>query len=523
MNISQILKPRQSLKRSNLLRSLDSITIGSKDVRFQMDTIVTRFLADDSIIISRTNLLDKRLTELAGTSTVENKPSVEPAFLFPGAKVSRFPPDELTRLTDRMANRDSEFGQTRVGRDNPHIPAGFTYLAQFLNHDALHKARRVGRPTDIEATRAPRLNLDSLYGEAPEMHPRLYEDAGPGSRRFRIGKIENGRAADLPRDTAGIATIPEPRNDNNLILAQLTALLMRFHNRLAERSGLGFAEVRQQVMFHYHSAIINDLLPRLLEGPTLNDLRKNGAKLYRRHKALFVPYEFSNAAFRLHTMSRNRYQINRQRYLDLAQVLQFTGQTDPGVFPLNPTLVVDWALFFPAPDSTTDPFLNFSDAIDPLVARALRELPITDLPDIVVRSLKLPFGRTPTLMLVDAHTNNGTVPSAQNVLKLLQASGYDLPAMTAAQIESGPISGLKTNVFTNDTPLFYYVLKEAEVLAEGFHLGPLGSRIVGETIIGLLEQDEQSLLHRKSWRPSIRTVVPSVVTMSDIVSFVESA
>jgi hypothetical protein len=54
------------------------------------------------------------------------------------------------------------------------------------------------------------------------------------------------------------------------------------------------------------------------------------------------------------------------------------------------------------------------------------------------------------------------------------------------------------------TPLWYYVLKEAEVMEGGVHLGPVGGRIVGEVIIGLLQLDRHSYLSENPrWRPTL--------------------
>jgi hypothetical protein len=44
------------------------------------------------------------------------------------------------------------------------------------------------------------------------------------------------------------------------------------------------------------------------------------------------------------------------------------------------------------------------------------------------------------------------------------------------------------------TPLWYYILKEEEVLENGLRMGPVGSRIVGEVFIGLLKADKASYL-----------------------------
>jgi hypothetical protein len=56
------------------------------------------------------------------------------------------------------------------------------------------------------------------------------------------------------------------------------------------------------------------------------------------------------------------------------------------------------------------------------------------------------------------------------------------------------------------TPLWYYVLKEAEVMEGGLHLGPVGGRIVGEVIVGLLELDRNSYLSvGPRWQPTLPT------------------
>jgi hypothetical protein len=54
------------------------------------------------------------------------------------------------------------------------------------------------------------------------------------------------------------------------------------------------------------------------------------------------------------------------------------------------------------------------------------------------------------------------------------------------------------------TPLWYYVLKEAEVIGGGQNLGPVGGRIVGEVMIGLLQADRDSFLSgAPRWTPTL--------------------
>jgi hypothetical protein len=71
------------------------------------------------------------------------------------------------------------------------------------------------------------------------------------------------------------------------------------------------------------------------------------------------------------------------------------------------------------------------------------------------------------------------------------------------------------------TPLWYYTLKEAEVLAQGPTLGPVGGRIVAEVILGLLQLDRASYL-QTPWRPTLPQAdgrVTGAFRMADFVTY----
>ena len=88
------------------------------------------------------------------------------------------------------------------------------------------------------------------------------------------------------------------------------------------------------------------------------------------------------------------------------------------------------------------------------------------------------------------------LPSGQSVARAMGVTplaGADLQEL--AYLDVG---------FERSTPLWYYVLKEAEVVADGLHLGPVGGRIVAEVLIGLLQTDEGSYLATQPrWRPTL--------------------
>jgi len=69
------------------------------------------------------------------------------------------------------------------------------------------------------------------------------------------------------------------------------------------------------------------------------------------------------------------------------------------------------------------------------------------------------------------------------------------------------------------TPLWYYILKEAE-LSGGMTLTGVGSRIVGEVFLGLLALNKNSYLARHpEWRPHLPSRSAGNFTMVDLLTF----
>jgi len=62
---------------------------------------------------------------------------------------------------------------------------------------------------------------------------------------------------------------------------------------------------------------------------------------------------------------------------------------------------------------------------------------------------------------------------------------------------------LKTSATWPETPLWLYVLAEAEAQHEGERLGEVGGRIVAEVIFELLRHDPTSFLNSPEWQPEL--------------------
>src|SRR3954454_17642642 len=81
-------------------------------------------------------------------------------------------PDALAALAATM--KDSE---AAASGDNHRIPAGYTYLGQFIDHDITFdptsQLQQHNDPDALVDFRTPRFDLDSLYGSGPAGSPFL--------------------------------------------------------------------------------------------------------------------------------------------------------------------------------------------------------------------------------------------------------------------------------------------------------------------------------------------------------------
>ena len=111
------------------------------------------------------------------------------------------------------------------------------------------------------------------------------------------------------------------------------------------------------------------------------------------------------------------------------------------------------------------------------------------------------FGETPPVSLMTRNllrTLTWQLPSGQDIAK----------AMGVTRLGNSDLAELNSFLprFVESMPLFYYVLKEAELLQDGLRLGPVGGRIVGEVFVGLLQLDTESYLTvQPNWLPTLPT------------------
>jgi hypothetical protein len=404
--------------------------------------------------------------------------------------------------------------QSVINRDNPTHTAGTTFLGQFLDHDiTFDTTSPLGVPTAPESspnTRTPAFDLDSVYGGGPTANPVLYQ-----SDRVKLRIESGGLFEDLPRSGNGTAIISDPRNDENLMIAGLQAAFILMHNRVVDdlrAQGVPaadqFAQARRVVTWHYQWIILHEFLPQIIGQPTVQDILTNGRRWYRPEPGpAFIPVEFQGAAYRFgHSMVRPSYRAN------------LAGNPDGTAF--------FGFVFDPAGENQTDPedlrgghrarrrfigWQTFFDFGDGAVRRNKR----------IDRKISTPLFRLPLAAIA-----SGDPPISLATRNLLRQLTWGIPAgQRIAQVMGVQMLHLQELAdygvaLENQTPLWYYVLAEAEMLADGLTLGPVGGRIVGEVFVGLLQLDANAYLAAQpGWRPTLPAATPGTFTMVDLLRY----
>ncbi len=478
-------------------------------------------------------------------------------FMFKGLPAFTASDTDLATLANAMRDPAPVDQPNSDPHDNKKIPAGFTYLGQFVDHDITLDltplSLALADPQMVKNFRSPSLDLDSVYGAGPGPHRFLFaREPGAGgtvdSPKLLIGtaqaSVENSDRPgqvpnlpnDLPRNMQGVALIGDHRNDENLLVAQIHLAFLKFHNAVIDHlkakgtpDDTLFEDAARTVRWHYQWMVLHDWVERLTGKGFVAKILHEGRKFYRFKTKPFMPWEFSGAAYRLgHSMVREKYSHNRifrtpnphRAEATFGLLFDFTNLSGsrvtssvPGQGTLPSNWVIDWRRFFelPPPAGATQFEFNFSHKLDPLLTEALHHLP---------------GGAGPEASLAFRNLKRGVrlgLPSGQAVAKQMRKKITFTP-LTSNEIASGPDGVVAKSLgFHTNTPLWYYILKEAQVKGAGERLGPVGARIVGEVFVGLVQGDEESYLSKPGWKPDLPAATPGTFFMTDLLKFVAKA
>jgi heme peroxidase len=365
------------------------------------------------------------------------------------------------------------------GGIDSNVAAVWPFFGQFIAHDiTADRSPLVDRadPARLRNFRVPKANLEGVYGTGPIGSPYLFRKDDPA----KLLLAPSG--ADVPRNHEGIALIGDPRNDAHLFTSQMLVAFIELHNRLVDRlrddevaESMVFDEARRAASWHYQYVILREFLPGLIGAQLTGELLDDGPRLYRLDGDPYIPFEFADAAYRYgHAQIRDRYQVNAH----FGPVPVFPDLL--GFGPVSPQHTVDWALQI---DLEGHAPAQRSKRIDSRLPASLIALPTqisgsdpgTDYASLANRDLQR------------GHAVG--LPSGEAVARRL-----GVPVLSGAQIGLG----------WAETPLWFYILKEAEALHDGDQLGPVGGRIVGEVLVGIIDGDPESFRSvEPDWLPTL--------------------
>ena len=422
------------------------------------------------------------------------------------------------------------------------IPAGYTYLGQFIDHDLSFDKTNVMLGQDVSPAvllqaRSPSLDLDSLYGAGPQdpASAKFYSDG----LHLKTGKTaaSGGDAArdgfDLPRAGTGgtaakkrAALIPDHRNDENLAVAQTHLAFIRFHNRVVDSLPASlpptqkFAKARELVVKHYQWMIRQDYLSRICAKSVVDNVFNSGRKAFEVGAAPTavptMPLEFSVAAFRLgHAMIRRAYNWNSRfdfggGTLDFLFAFSSTGGDLGGGQRLPSNWILDFRRMYDFKEAgradlaVAESKFNRAMRIDTTLVNPLQNLPVGSFGGPVVpfddARANLAFRNLTRAKMVQLATG-------QKMAAFLRNKGVAVTTLTKAQIRDGK-NGAKLTALTpaqrtallRDTPLWFYILREAEL--NGGKLKGVGARIVAETFHRAMEGSQASIVRDPTWRPT---------------------
>jgi hypothetical protein len=456
----------------------------------------------------------------------------------------------LETLANRM--KDSPAKRLARARQNAgvtRVPSGYVYFGQFIDHDVTKDNRYLADATPSEREtrnfRTARLDLESLYGATPASVPCIYEEDRERLRlgwtlevQDRTGRPIRSSLDDLPRindgtELDGTAIVIDPRNDENLIVAQLHVLFIKFHNRVVRLFKDGdlpetpseslFQQARRFVTWHYQWIVLNDFLPAIVRRAVLDDIvkPKSTPRLYdywysRADAPVSLPVEFSVAAFRFcHSMIREGYDLNRHvGGVASTEIIRMTKRGGGIAKRLPANYVIDWSSFF----GSLPGRVNHAQLIDPFITEMLYDLPKQSEEAFRFQSSLRMLPPDPSLRMIpplpETTLKRGSairLPCGEEF-----ASKFGLDVLNPSQLFPG-YEEFYERALNRRTPLWYYILQEAaaekpEPARAPSHLptqklGTIGSRIVAETLYQLLTADSQSFLYAApAWTPPRLTI-----------------
>lgn len=428
-----------------------------------------------------------------------------------GARPDRDAWNEYVQVTKRLADAMcDDFRPLCNCKPDVRIPAGFTYLGQLVDHDLTHDLSQLDDLWDTPCEQVvnaatPFLDLSVLYGHGPNStaSSELYD--GPclkvGQPVASIGNPQEDGSFDVALDADQRPLTADERTPQNVIQRQLTAAFARLHNAAVDQFEKDiddpdelFEAARLQTTWQYQWLVYRDLLARVLDPQIYTEVFLQGRPQFS-WKSFSIPIEFAAAAYRFgHSMVREQYLLSSNKETTLYEMM--TQSIQPG--PLTAEWRIDWSRFFQGAGAGA---AVTAMPIDTRIAKTLHNVPGRTVDQYNIGT----FGRNSAGAIDLPHTSLKRGALLQLPCGQETARELGIPVLTRTELtcncreeitDQGRI--LRQSKLAESTPLWYYLLKEAEVRANGNRLGPSASRIVAETVYAALLWDGNSFINHRN-------------------------
>lgn len=437
---------------------------------------------------------------------------------------------------------------------NPRTPAGYTYLGQFAAHDIIRNSALLSdlgaKETRRRNLREQSLMLDALYGGGPALDERVYERSKPGEG-FRtmlrtggidtVGMKEMVQPGDCPfnhRDIPRFAQadlsdnvqsgrpdilIPDARNDDNAMVAQMTALFHHVHNAvvtalrgpgivLADLPGEDalpkglrlFLNARRVTTALYRRILRDDFLKHLMSDAMWETYGANGFKPLVDTAADGLPLEFTHAAYRIgHSMVRMSYLFNEAHPMGegIRDALKLRSSVRPQKLPPTTDWIADWSRFFDIGDTPPQPSRRIGPSYNEvLLSERLFGNKMVQQPTGVSAGGEIPNGDFAGLLFSDLIRGAvGNLLTLDGLLAKLPRDIVEASPLLAdkahrTKVLSDWLKAVPSITFTDaelehlsaNPPLIFWLLFEAATETNGCALGTMASVIIGDVFLARL-------------------------------------
>ena len=441
------------------------------------------------------------------------------------APASRLFPADSVQLSDEvlLSLGESVPGSANLSQLDSQIPAGYTFLNQFIEHDITCPAGQTGLPGRPRR----RLDLVSVYGNdetANLLRDLVYPDRMIEGQTIGTGDygVLHSLPADLPRIVSGSrpgrALIGDERNDQNLGVAQIHLLFLKLHNRFVD-TGMDYHEARNATVQHYQSMIINDYLSKILDPGVFNAVLRQPGYICFGPGSVYLPLEFTTAVFRFfYSMFKADYEWNHVHKkgglaspVKIAQLFQLSelcgnlgGQTR-----LPTHWIIDWRHFFDFGVEGQNPRLN--------MARKISAGPVSELDTLFEFPDWKDYGSQNLAARILMQGQQLQLASGQTLVDILNERGLILQKLCGEQLRTG------FDILNLNTPLWYYILRESEVQQNGDRLGEIGSWLVADTFKRLILDSPNSVLNDTGFSAHAEILNDrKTITMPGIIEFTDN-